>query len=144
MSNQIPLTQKQENFVLNILQGMTQHDAYIAVYNTKRMLTNSIDRAACQLAQLPKITARITDLRSVNACKTKMERGEREERLSTIGREDIISAKGTPLRGPNISAIDLLNKMDNIYEPTKIDITPGLEELLRKLQGRKELPEGTE
>lgn len=59
------LTQKQENFCTNIvLECMTQHDAYIAAYNTGKMLPATIDRNAHFLVEgNNKIATRIQELR---------------------------------------------------------------------------------
>ncbi len=113
------LTQKQEGFCLNIVQGMPQRDAYINAGYSSNQKSSSIDENACVLAARIKIISRIEELRQPQANSTKMLVAEREERLSEIGREDIISAKGTPLRGPNITAIRELNQMDGVYPPEK-------------------------
>ena len=125
------LTQKQEDFCLNIVSGMSATDAslqagYADPNHTSLML------------KTVKISERITELRQPTVDCTKMLVAEREEKLSDIAREDIISAKGTPLRGPNISAIQELNKMGGDYAPVKTDHTfngEGLSEILLKLRG---------
>ncbi|KKL11636.1 hypothetical protein LCGC14_2543820 [marine sediment metagenome] len=106
------LTQKQEDFCLNIVSGMSATDAslqagYADPNHTSLML------------KTVKISERITELRKPAVDSTKMLVQEREERLSDIAREELSSAKGTPLRGPNISAIQELNKMDGSYAPEK-------------------------
>ena len=107
------LTQKQEDFCLNIVSGMSATDAslqagYADPNHTSLML------------KTVKISERITELRKPAVDSTKMLVQEREERLSDIAREDIISVKGTLLRDGNIRSIQELNKMDHIYEVSSI------------------------
>ena len=57
------LTQKQENFCLNILQGMSQREAYIkAGYSNKQSFV-TIDRNACGLLKNNKVLTRLEELR---------------------------------------------------------------------------------
>ena len=62
------------------------------------------------------------------------------------GKDGRASEKTTTIKLHNlVTAISKLAEMTpGAYETVKVDMTPGLEELLRKLQGRKELPEGGE
>jgi len=57
------LTQKQETFCLNLFQGMSQRDAYIAAGYSPRQSPATIDRHACDLAKTDKILARTEELR---------------------------------------------------------------------------------
>lgn len=135
------LTQKQETFTIEYYKtGHATNSAIVAGY---------APRAAYAMASenltKPKIIARLAELRSPPVNSAKMEVQEREERLSEIGREDITTLKGTPLRAPNISAIAELNKMGGDYAPVKTDHTfngEGLAEVLGKLRGYKQLEQG--
>lgn len=174
------LTQKQENFRNDVYSGMTQRDAYIKHYNTENMLSDTIDKAAYQLMNNPKIASSLQDMRLVAKGDAIASVQERQEILTEIVRGklvDFIDKSGNiTLNAPNngalqevtvlelkgssnesiiaetkkiklhnpITAIAELNKMDGAYEPVKIDVTAGLEALLGRLQGRKELPEGEE
>lgn len=131
-----PLTQKQENFTLNILKGMTQREAWIQAGYSSNYALPLVDIHACALARKDKIKIRLSELRESAASPAKMQIAEREERLSFIARENNDGKFGFQ-RQPNITAIQELNKMDNIYEPIKVDLTQGLEELLNKLHGRQ-------
>ncbi len=110
------LTGKQEAFCLNIVKGMTQYDAYLAAGYAGGEDRSVVDQNASHLADDTKILSRINELRaSVAREYAIMPVGERKERLSELAKEDISSWKGTPIRGGNLTAIDLLNKMDNLY-----------------------------
>ena len=140
----VSLTQKQENFSLDILQGLSETAAYENHYGVNNMSKGAIYVEACRLRANPKVALRIEELRAIVSKDKVADYQERQEVLTEIVREDIISDKGVPLRHSNITAIAELNKMDGAYEPVKVDITSGLEALLGRLQGRKELPEGGE
>lgn len=78
------LTQKQEQFCLAIVQGVTQRDAWRAAgYSCSY---ESIDGNAHRLASNPKILARVAELRKLTEDKTIMEIKERKQRLSEIAR----------------------------------------------------------
>jgi len=113
------LTQKQENFTLDLFKELPEVTAYENHYSTANMSKNAVYVEACRLSKKPKIALRLAELRQPAVDSTKMLVQEREERLSDIAREELSSAKGTPLRGPNISAIQELNKMDGSYAPEK-------------------------
>lgn len=57
------LTAKQEKFCRNIVDGMTQKDAYVDAYDTENMAKETIYRKATEEFQKGKITARIEELR---------------------------------------------------------------------------------
>lgn len=115
-SNKQVLTQKQENFTQNIFKGMSQRDAWIGAGYSSNYAVAVIDVNACNLAKKNKIKLRLDELREAVKSENIMTVKERQERLSTFGKEDIISQKGTLLRHGNISAIAELNKMDHVYE----------------------------
>lgn len=56
------LTEKQEKFCQAVTSGMSQSDAYRAVYKTENMKDETIHSEACRLMRDPKITARIEQL----------------------------------------------------------------------------------
>ena len=58
------LTQKQENFCLNIIKGMTQADAYRDAYDAENMADKTIHEQASKLMANNKIAARIQELRA--------------------------------------------------------------------------------
>ena len=101
------LTAKQEAFVQNIMQGMSQADAYRSAYNSKRMSDKTIHEAASRLMNDSKVTARLTELREQIADETIMSAKKRAERLTEFANDG----------DPNVAmkAIDLLNKMTGEY-----------------------------
>ena len=101
------LTAKQEAFVQNIIQGMSQADAYRSAYNSKRMSDKTIHEAASRLMNDSKVTARLNELREQIANDTIMSAKRRAERLTEFANDG----------DPNVAmkAIDLLNKMTGEY-----------------------------
>lgn len=101
------LTAKQEAFVQNIMQGMSQADAYRSAYNSKRMSDKTIHEAASRLMNDSKVTARLTELREQIANDSIMSAKKRAERLTEFANDG----------DPNVAmkAIDLLNKMTGEY-----------------------------
>ena len=80
------LTAKQEQFCLNILQGMTQREAWgKAGYSTKYSMA-ILDANASHLANRSKVKTRVAELRNLAASPTIMPVTERKERLSEIAR----------------------------------------------------------
>ena len=66
MSNQArgkPLTDKQEKFVMAVVQGMTQADAFRHAYDTSKYTEKSIHEKASQLMTNVKIKSRYEELR---------------------------------------------------------------------------------
>ena len=80
------LTQKQENFCLNVFQGMSQREAYIkAGYSSKQSLV-TIDRNACGLLKNNKVLTRLEELRQKTQNDKIASVTERKEILSEIAR----------------------------------------------------------
>ena len=103
------LTAKQEQFVQNIIQGMSQADAYRSAYNCKRMSDNAIYVNASKLVADAKVALRIKELREQLATPAIMSAQERLEWLTErITDDDVdINAK--------LKAIDIMNKMQGEY-----------------------------
>jgi phage terminase small subunit len=103
------LTPKQEQFVQNIIQGMSQADAYRAAYDTKRMSDNAIYREASLLMNNPKVAQRLSSITAQADKKKIMSAQERLEWLTErITDDDVdINAK--------LKAIDIMNKMEGEY-----------------------------
>lgn len=103
------LTQKQEQFALNIFKGLNQADAYRQSYSAKNMSDNAIYREASLLMSNPKIAQRIQELRDKTAKYSIMSAQERLEWLSNlISNEE----EGT---NEKLKAIDIMNKMQGEY-----------------------------
>ena len=103
------LTAKQEAFVQNIIQGMSQADAYRSAYDTKRMSDNAIYREASLLMSNPKIAQRINELRDQLAKPSIMSAQKRLEWLTEV----ILSKDETT--GDKLKAADIMNKMQGEY-----------------------------
>ena len=110
-----PLTAKQEKFCQNLLSGMNQTEAYKNAYDCDNMQIETITNNAYMLSKNSDITARMLELYNMAAKPVIMSVMKRKKRLSDIAEEDIIS-KGVPVRTWNLQAIDLLNKMDDVYK----------------------------
>lgn len=136
------LTQKQENFTRLIFEGMNQRAAYIEVYHPEYAIS-SIDGAASRLANNVKVKARLDVLNKKADNPVILTVEQRKERLSYIANEDNEGKYGYQ-RQPNVSAIDLLNKMTpSAYAPVRVDLTEGLKDLLEELRaGLAQIEEG--
>ena len=101
------LTAKQEQFVKNIIDGMSQADAYRNAYPNQRNTDKTTHENASRLMNNPKIIARLKELRDKIANDKVMSATRRAERLTEFANDD----------DPNVAmkAIDLLNKMTGEY-----------------------------
>lgn len=82
------LTQKQENFVNNLFQGMTQREAYVEAYKP-RLSIKDIDSSASRLSSIPKVSARLEEMRQAAKGVLIADAVERKERLTEIVRAKI-------------------------------------------------------
>ncbi len=136
------LTAKQEKFVRNLIEGMTQREAYKNSYDAENMADKTIDENACRLFNDSKIKARYEELQDELAKASIMTAQERLIYLSKVVREEekekIILWKedGAEIERPadigtKIKAIDTMNKMTGEYT-TKIEgnMSVRLEDLL--------------
>ena len=103
------LTAKQEQFVQNIIQGMSQADAYRSAYSAKRMSDNAIYREASLLMSNPKVAQRLSELREELAKPSIMSAQERMEWLTKV----ILSEEEST--SDKLKASDQLNKMEGKY-----------------------------
>lgn len=108
------LTPKQEAFVQNIIQGMSQADAYRSAYSTKSMSDKTIHEAASRLMADSKVAARVTELRQQLTKDTIMSAQKRLEWLTDIVRNEKEST------GDRLKAVDIMNKMSGEYV-TKVE-----------------------
>lgn len=108
------LTQNQEKFVQNIIQGMSQADAYRSAYPNQRMSDKTIWESASKLMSNPKVVTRLTELRNELAKPSIMTAQERLEWLT-----DVVKDK-TQAMSDRLKASDQMNKMQGEYV-TKID-----------------------
>jgi len=107
------LTAKQEQFVQNIIQGMSQADAYRSAYPNQKMADKTIHEAASRLMANNKVLARLSELRGQLTKETIMSAQKRLEWLTeVISGENDINAK--------LKAVDIMNKMQGEYV-TKVE-----------------------
>lgn len=103
------LTPKQKRFVLNILKGMSQREAYIKAGYSNRSKPATIDSHACRLVQSAKIMTRLAELQQAAEDVAVMNVRERKKRLSEIGRarlNEFIDSEGqVTLHGENNGAL---------------------------------------
>ena len=97
------LTPKQEAFVQNIIQGMSQADAYRNAYPNTKMSDKTVWETASRLMTNPKVVTRLSELRGQLTKETIMSAQKRLEWLTEVinGEEDI-NAK--------LKAVDIMNK----------------------------------
>ena len=103
------LTAKQEKFVLNIIDGMSQADAYRSAYSAKKMSDKTIHEAASRLMNDSKIAARLQELRQELANAKIMTAQERLEWLTAL----IKSQEETT--ADKLKASDQMNRMQGLY-----------------------------
>lgn len=135
------LTPKQERFVQNIIEGMTQADAYREAYSTSKMTDKTVWEKASRLMSDDKVRARLQELRDQLAGESIMTAKERLEYLTRVikGQEveekieiDKNGKKETrripPAIKTRLDALDIMNKMTGEYT-TKIEGTVNVEKL---------------
>lgn len=120
------LTAKQEAFCQRIADGKTQVDAYLSAYDWKGKKAGS-EKKACELAALPAVAARITQLRERASTSRTLLRVEKREMLAD-------TARGTKaLTDVQMKAIEIDNKMAGHNEPEKLKVE-GMGSLLQKIR----------
>lgn len=103
------LTANQEKFVQNIIQGMSQADAYRSAYPNQRMSDKTVWETASKLMTNPKVVTRLTELRNELAKPSIMTAQQRLEWLTTV-----INSKDEST-GDKLRAADIMNKMQGEY-----------------------------
>lgn len=116
------LTAKQEQFVQNIIQGMSQADAYRSAYPNQRMSDKTVWETASKLMNNPKVVTRLTELRMELATPAIMSAQKRLEWLTGV-----IQSEGETT-GDKLKAIDIMNKMQGEYV-TKVEGSMSLTKL---------------
>ena len=110
------LTAKQEKFVRNLIQGMSQREAYKNSYDAENMSDKVIDNEASKLFNSHEISVRYKELQDKLDNATIMTAQERLEYLTGIIM-DIQKEQGEVPADLNtkIRAIDIMNKMQGEY-----------------------------
>ena len=143
------LTAKQEKFVRNLIQGMSQREAYKNSYDAENMTDKTIDEEACRLFNDSKISARYQELIERAATASVMTAQERLEFLTEvimdIQREHKISITedgkieyDEPADlNTKLKAVDLMNKMQGEYT-TNTKVTVSYEDRLKEVVAANE------
>ena len=97
------LTQRQENFCLNVFSGMPQREAYLKAGYSPNSSLAVIDVNASKLAKNNKVLLRLEELRSKAESDKIMSVQERKERLSEIARARLTDYQETGLDSGYIS-----------------------------------------
>ncbi len=84
------LTQKQENFCLNLFQGMTQRESWIKAGYSSRYAPAIIDTNAYRLAAKTEIQLRLAELRGKVEKEAVAGVEERQKRLTTLLRANLV------------------------------------------------------
>lgn len=121
------LTAKQEKFVKNIIDGMSQADAYRDAYPNQNASDKTVWECASKLLKNPKVSTRLKEIRDQMAKPTIMSAQERLELLSRIGKGEEPERVAQLINGEVIvvempaslktrkDAIDIMNKMTGEY-----------------------------
>jgi phage terminase small subunit len=108
------LTENQEQFVKNIIEGMNQADAYRAAYPNQKMSDKTIWEKASRLMANDKVRTRLSEIREQLIKPTIMNAQERLEWLTTIIKSENEST------ADKLKASDQMNKMEGRYT-TKVE-----------------------
>ena len=103
------LTAKQEKFVQNIIDGMSQADAYRNSYDVKKMSDKTVWEKASRLMSDDKVRTRVQELRDQLANEKIMTAQERLEWLTKLIKSD------EEPTNDKLKAIDIMNKMQGEY-----------------------------
>lgn len=134
------LTAKQEKFVQNIIDGMSQADAYRSAYNTKRMTDKTVWEKASKLMADGKVRARLQELRdlmmspSIMSAQERLEyltrviNGEEMEEVPQIVNDQVKVVKVPTTLKTKLNAIDIMNKMQGEYVQ-KVEANVSVEKL---------------
>ena len=122
------LTPKQEKFVRNLVNGMSQREAYKNSYDAENMSDKVIDNEASLLFKSPEISVRYQELIERAATASVMTAQERLEYLSEViygieREKGVVATKDGALveyespadLNTKLKAIDLMNKMQGEY-----------------------------
>lgn len=121
------LTAKQEKFVMNIIDGMSQADAYRSSYDVKKMSDKTVWEKASRLMSDDKVRARLQELRDQMMKPSIMSAQERLEYLTRVikGEEleetyewndgERVTCNAPASIRTRLQAVDLMNKMQGEY-----------------------------
>jgi len=106
------LTAKQEKFVNNLFQGMSQREAWVEAGYSSKYSVADIDSHACRLANQDKVKTRLEEMRQATKSELIATEIERQEKLSELYR---IPVERKPTPKEVVMAIAEHNKMTKVY-----------------------------
>jgi hypothetical protein len=121
------MTPKQEKFAQCIADGMNQADAYRAAYDAEKMKPESIYSKASELMADGKVASRVQELKDQLSSKALWTRADSVRALQNA----ISIAENKDNAAGLVAAIKELNAMHGFNEPSKLDITGGLNNVNR-------------
>lgn len=152
------LTIKREKFVQNLVNGMSQREAYKNSFDASKMKNETIDNKASKLFNTDEIRARYEELikqledETIMSTKERMKwlsrvvNGEIKEKIPMVVTDKKGNSKTIEQEVPSklktkIMALDTLNKMDNSYKQTvevhNPQATKVLESINKQLGGKE-------
>jgi len=128
------LTQKQEKFCIAYIETGNASESYRRSFACERSKPETINRMAKELIDLPKITARLQELR---APAVKNAQVTLEQHLNDLKRlRDL--AESSEKYGPAVTAEMARGKASGLYVDTvNVNVTDALAERLSRAKGRK-------
>ena len=143
------LTPKREKFIQNLIQGMSQREAYKNSFSAKNMSDKTIDNNAYRLFKITEVRARYDELRGKiedaqetraimdvlerKEWLTKIINGEVPEEGTAVTQGQLLRFEKQPSLSDKMKAMDILNKMDGEYKTTldgSVEIKSKLEDLI--------------
>ena len=110
------ITQGQENFLQNLMQGMSQRQAYISAFpKAKKWKPENVDSQACSLLKTPKVQARFAELRKEASNANAITRDFILSRLKDISTAEIDIDKIRP--ADQVRALELMAKILGVDSP---------------------------
>lgn len=122
------LTAKQEKFVRNLINGMSQREAYRDAFNNQTGSDKTIDECACKMFKNPKINTRFKELQAELNEHAILTAAQRMELLTQIAtgeakeKDKVVTPSGKVVdveKESNLTtrmkALDILNKMSGDY-----------------------------
>ena len=110
------ITQGQENFLQNLMQGMSQRQAYISAFpKAKKWKPESVDAQACNLLKSPKVQVRFAELRKEASDANAITRDFILSRLKDIATAEIDIDKIRP--ADQVRALELMAKILGVDSP---------------------------
>lgn len=120
MSNEArgkPLTPKQEKFVLGVIEGKTQSDAYREAYKTDKMTDKTIHQEASKLMSNPNVSERYNELMD------KVRKSAEDKAIVTV--EDVLQSI-LKIREVCMQPIPVTDKVGNKVGETVLDTNGAL------------------